>query len=480
LDFGAAIFLSPFKTSKTNEFQSKAYCSPERLESTKVNAQSDLWSLGVVLYELVVGRVPFDGNTAAEVERSILQRRPPQFPQNPQYSAGLRSIIRKALSPNIGDRYPSAAAFKSDLIRFREGQRTRAEKEEDSQVTIQTQKPEGERPPTVDLDRTERTTRAILEHAEPAQNRSAPDLQAASDEETNLGKSIGSTAPKRRGRYLRLVARVAALIVVLIVANDLRVWLQARGLSTDLLAGQISTEQAWNEYQSLSAQSIMGFLTVQPALKQRFINDAIRVIDNYHMDNPDVRENDWKASVTGLKRALEMYPSEKEVKGRLFYCEGHVERINGEAADRRNQRDTARKRFNEAINKFNLASGELPQWPDPYLGLARVYAYGLDDIENGTKMIERLDQLGYSLGKREKATLADGLRVRGQRLWKESRTIGDFEHADEILAKAEEYLNRAINIYKDIIPFGNAARNLQQAQESIDRIWKWREENGGL
>jgi eukaryotic-like serine/threonine-protein kinase len=71
LDFGIAKALSLSRKLTRNEFGSVPYASPERLESGEVNAGSDLWSLAVMLYEMVTGLRPYQAETTERMERMI-------------------------------------------------------------------------------------------------------------------------------------------------------------------------------------------------------------------------------------------------------------------------------------------------------------------------------------------------------------------------------------------------------------------------
>ncbi|MBI2877843.1 MAG: tetratricopeptide repeat protein [Candidatus Tectomicrobia bacterium] len=117
LDFGIARALSLTRKFTHNKFGSAAYSSPERLDTGEVHKDSDLWSVGVVLYEMASGRLPFWAHTTQQLEGMIRAQKPPH-PLPDTCPERLREIILKALAPEQPQRYPSARAFASDLQAF--------------------------------------------------------------------------------------------------------------------------------------------------------------------------------------------------------------------------------------------------------------------------------------------------------------------------------------------------------------------------
>jgi serine/threonine protein kinase len=85
-----------------------AYMSPEQARGQEVDARTDIWSLGVVLYELLAGRVPFEGGTISDGLVSILDRAPTPLPQLvPRAPRELQRIVTKALRKDREKRYSS-------------------------------------------------------------------------------------------------------------------------------------------------------------------------------------------------------------------------------------------------------------------------------------------------------------------------------------------------------------------------------------
>ena len=104
-----------------------AYLSPEQAQGNPVDARSDVYSLGCVLYELLTARAPFSGETPLSIAyKHVRENATPPSSVNPDVPAALDAIVMKAMAKNPDNRYQSAAEFREDLERFLSGQKVAA------------------------------------------------------------------------------------------------------------------------------------------------------------------------------------------------------------------------------------------------------------------------------------------------------------------------------------------------------------------
>ena len=118
VDFG----ISKIVSNETMAFTASVvgsvhYFSPEQAQGLKITAQSDIYSLGIVFYEMLTGHVPFDGSTAVAVARKQIEELPPPLTEYwPAAPAQLQHIIDKSLAKKLDERYQTASEMRHDLM----------------------------------------------------------------------------------------------------------------------------------------------------------------------------------------------------------------------------------------------------------------------------------------------------------------------------------------------------------------------------
>jgi serine/threonine-protein kinase len=126
-DFGIARAGTSQMTEAGSIVGTAQYLSPEQARGGEVDPRSDLYSLGIVLYELLTGQTPFDGETPVEIAMKHLST-PPKAPSKlrPDIPRELDLVVMRALAKNPDDRYQSADQMEADLERVARGARVSA------------------------------------------------------------------------------------------------------------------------------------------------------------------------------------------------------------------------------------------------------------------------------------------------------------------------------------------------------------------
>ena len=177
-----------------------------------------------------------------------------------------------------------------------------------------------------------------------------------------------------------------------------------------------------------------------------------------------------EAGARCLARAVTLAPGDASLKAALQLLRGTSashQRRGREGARRAAQ---AQQEFTEALVAFREAAALRPNWPDPFLGLARTFIYGLEDVDRGADALAQAEKRGHAPGERETTQLADGYRARGETLLRTSQTLKDLPQERDYLTRAADAFREALTRYANVSGFGNAAVNIRDTQKRLDRV----------
>ena len=453
-DFGIAKALSLSRKVTRNDFGSIAYLSPERLESGEIDAQAELWAVGVLLYEMISGVQPFRAADTRRLEQRIRARQVPESLDG-GCPAGLQAIVAKLLAANVAARYANAAAIREDLRRFEAGepvlalQGSRPPEPIDEAATRRTH-----RTPAVDLD-SEVTRRTVREPSTTVPAVSAPGpVQPATP--------TPAVPAKPRGRFRHFVRRTLTVLAIVMVLNEIRVHLISGALAANVPAELEGVVQMWNQYGELVEPSLnIGVRSLERALTRQSVLLSDRTFTRYRTAGTTVYEREWRLTRDALGFAVRANRGNSQLEAALRYCDGQLHRIDGEARARRNQPAEAQDALTAAVTAFRQAAEARQNWPDPFLGLMRTFI-AMDEIERGADALAQAERYGYTAGNRDWALLGEGYLTRAARL-AESEDLEQLNRAADAYTQAIDYLSKAVG-------FGNVTRRLRDAQRGLKDV----------
>jgi eukaryotic-like serine/threonine-protein kinase len=463
LDFGIAKALSLTRNFTHNVFASAQYSSPERMKTGEVDISSDLWGVGVVLYEVLAGHPYFEADNGPKLEHMVrnyqqLRPLPADWPEP------LRQTVARALSPNPEVRFKTAAEFAAALQHFRSGLAPTADAEatrrvfQNGDATVRTQQVPPFTP-VFPLPEAEATRRTAREQSPPA---AVPNFKPWKGPRVRIRTPLRSLL-----RILAAFFLIVLLSVAYFLVSQYMVWQDAGQLARNLESEkQQNLDAAWQQYAKLARRSHVPLIlwSAEDALSGRLMSDADHTIVKYQESNgPPVLESEWVHARNEVAHALELEPNDKTIHGKLRLIDGHLARIRGTARHDDRLLDESRQDFEDA-------AGYMKKSPDPWLGLARLYIYSLHDMDRAEAAFKEAGRRGHDIGKRETAQLADGYRYQGERtmaLGDHATTSADAERYYDL---ADKDLAHARQLYVSILPWGGAAASLKKVADSQSRI----------
>ena len=236
-DFGIARVMSESNTLTKEALGSVHYISPEQAKGGRVDNRSDLYSLGVVMYEMTTGRPPYDGETPVAVAiQHINGKATMPSMLNPNVPGGLEQIIVRTMANNPADRYPSAGALLTDMDEFRKNPTilfdyNNPNTDIDAATRLQ--------PPKRDLDETQPLPKSVAERTAaratpPRQRPASAKPSSASGKKPARRKEVIVEDKEERSKTAT-IAIIACAAVALVAIILLCVALFGGGSSDELL-----------------------------------------------------------------------------------------------------------------------------------------------------------------------------------------------------------------------------------------------------
>jgi serine/threonine protein kinase len=445
IDFGAAKSVTYSKNFTRNDFASVAYCSPERLLKGLSDTQTDLWSIAVVLYEMVAGCLPFRASSHQQLELLITSGASPAVLPD-SCPANLRDIIYKALSAGVADRYADAAAFGGDLQKFSEAP--------DAPIENVTRKV-NHRPATqaspAGFNRTPNSDKSSVG--------GQPDGIPARI--AGAGAAVGA-AIKRKPLGFALRAG-AAILALYLVFSAWSAHGETQRLYSSLTKEDFPTIPVANiDSQSEELQNIretafgryFAFTSdLRSAIKPRLMETAERPINAYRTDQVHQPSTaDWLRARSCINFATGIDGSDKLARAESFLIDGHLARL--------------RKDYSDARQKFTEAASLAHDSPDPWIGLAWLDAYNDNNLQALVSDQIREQQNHYTPAQREAAEKGDVSMILGRKAMAASLT---WRHKNSV-EEETRFLNEADGDFDQAEKFYQGCRNWFHTEAAIEEI----------
>jgi hypothetical protein len=373
----------------------------------------------------------------------------------------LQRVVARLLAPEIGDRYANAPEIGRDL----------AVSGDDTPPTTPVH---GQDVPTERVPVGWRSPQSPPTEPRPPEERTgaAPNLAAPAVSTLAWARRVIRRVLDPATRRQTVVTALWILVAMVLASEGIACVAAERLRSDAAIADERELDTALQRRTQLAGWTLFDtgvHLRVDPILRRRILGLADVVIADYRQEEPTVVRSHWEGAKRWLTSAVALYPTDRALTSRLRYVEGHLLRLIGDRRAESGQPRAARQSYHEAIQSFREAATLDARSPDPYLGLSRIYVYGLGDVDNAADAIREAERRGYRPGRRERAQLADGYRTRGERLRRSARTLRG-EPQREAYGRAQEDFERCVEFLQPIVDFGNAASQLEACERRVGEI----------
>jgi len=404
LDFGVAKQTQAEADSNTLTQQGMVlgtpqYMSPEQLLAEPLDARSDLYSLGIVAYQMLVGTRPFEGGTPHnQMMRRLVENPQPLRTLNPNLSPQIEAVVMRALARNVNDRYPSTVQFAADLERAANLGTAASTAPVSSATSAYAAAP----------------TATPFHPGNPtyAQPSAAPVMPPT--QQTPAGAWPGApaqqAAPRSSSKMLIVVVSILAVagiaVAVYFALGSSPASKNASALRNAVSNNQLVTlsgNDAYTYYMQLrsldptnSALKEVG-QQVLPQLKSAG-EEMLRKKTNVSAEKDTLQ--DWQKAQNIYEWAHDIEPNDKQIEARWRFAQGEVAKQQGKKDDAEKSYQAAaqiggawalpqnslgllrmeNKRYGEAIPYFTKAISQQPDWEIPYNNLGTAYFY-LNDYE---------------------------------------------------------------------------------------------------
>lgn len=206
-DFGIAVAFAETSLTQTNSMLGSVhYLSPEQARGSKATVQSDIYAMGIILFEMLTGRIPYDGDSAVTIALQHFQKALPSVrEENPNVPQALENVVLKATAKKLTDRYKTVAEMYTDIASSLSNNRLNERK-----VVLEDGKVDTKTLPKLSTIATEQRPSSIkVPHAAPAAQHPERPVGAASKSR----RKIRTRYKVLFGAIVLIIAAVAALLL---------------------------------------------------------------------------------------------------------------------------------------------------------------------------------------------------------------------------------------------------------------------------